>query len=145
MLRDAESCCRLTEAVGQEATEQVLAQPTLCTGTRLRVTYAAAAKSTRGQDTTTASCAAEERFRDLRAFAVRRGPRRIPIARPIALLTHSAASWSSMWPAVGWCRWTAPGMAAAMSREWDAGVSMSVPPLTTNVLAAIDSRAWYTS
>ena len=36
-------------------------------------------------------------------------------------------------------------MAAARSREWDAGVSTSAPPLTTNVLAEIDSSAPYTS
>src|SRR6266404_5928594 len=38
----------------------------------------------------------------------------------------------------------APGMAAAMSRVWDAGVSRSAPPLTTIVLAVMDASAWYT-
>ena len=58
----------------------------------MRMSSTAKAESTRNQDTTTASCAAEERFRDLRAFAGRRDPPRMPVARPIALLTHSAAS-----------------------------------------------------
>jgi hypothetical protein len=67
----------------------------VCSGRRSRA---------RDQDTTTASRAAEERFRDLRALAGRADPRHMPMARPIASLTHSEASWSSMWPAVGWCR-----------------------------------------
>jgi hypothetical protein len=94
ILIDAKSCCRLTEGSILDGVP------------RQRVDSAHEAQNyewpvptqsqTRNQDTTTASCAAQERFRDLRASAERRDPRRIPIARPIASLTHSAASWSNM-------------------------------------------------
>ena len=41
-----------------------------------------------------------------------------------------------MCPAVGMCTCVAPGMAAAMSREWDGGVRRSAPPLMMIVLGA---------
>jgi hypothetical protein len=91
MFNDAEDCCRVTEALSGPSVSRINATvfPT---------------ESTQNQDTTTASCAEEERFRDFPAFAEPPDRRHMPIARLIASLTHSAASWSSKWPAVGWCR-----------------------------------------
>ncbi|KWX20440.1 hypothetical protein AFM11_30105 [Mycolicibacterium wolinskyi] len=58
----------------------------------------------------------------------------------IALVTSLAASWRSMWPALGRCRWVAPGMALAIWWECAGGVSRSAPPLITVVVARMLGR-----